>query len=410
MQAMKNVVVFLFILLTNLSFSQVSYIHNTEEAGEAAKKRLKADYIKPFTHLEHTYIIRSKNNQKWGLYLYNNELFTEFLPMTFDEIIYDATKHYFILRQNDLYGIYNLDIVLNSSKHNIVASYDQIDTLYQDGLFLIYTQQRSKKGLLMMKEPYQNITTVANTTYNSLPKFEKDKSYVITESNNKKGLIISQNNSINTIAPIYDEIVEKNEKIYTKCQNGKWGLYDPYSNTEIYACVYSSQKDVQPDSSNYNINIRKYAHKHLNADLVHPIQNGDFLFRARNSHSKKWGLFQKIPSTDSSGFKKFVPMQYDSIVHLKFNNIFFTVCNNNKYGFYFKNKESVPCIYEDYKYVNLRDENKLYTLIAAQKDNKWGWIDWSTGEKLSEFKWNSFEELSNKSKLIAPKYPKYYSN
>ncbi len=140
----------------------------------------------------------------------------------------------------------------------------------------------------------------------------------------------------------------------------------------------------------------KELRKKLKADSIEIDKgNGDGVFKIRNKKTKKWGIRQWI--YEGVKTKELIPMEYDSVKLFPFNGAFTAVYNDGKVGFYLSvwsygtgAKQSVPCIYEDYKRYITDDQ---IPKLAVKKDNKWGWVDWLTGEEKSEFKYETPEDL-----------------
>ncbi|WP_344730605.1 WG repeat-containing protein [Corallibacter vietnamensis] len=145
---------------------------------------------------------------------------------------------------------------------------------------------------------------------------------------------------------------------------------------------------INTDDENYNRIMG------LKADtIVIDNTNGDGVFLARNTASKKWGMFQDL---GDGTFKELIPYNYDKIDFFGWNADYTKVYKNNKVGVYLSTwsyfeaaKETIPCIYDDLRKVNV--DNKNY--LAAKKNNKWGLIDWKTGEKVSQIDYDSLIEL-----------------
>lgn len=145
-----------------------------------------------------------------------------------------------------------------------------------------------------------------------------------------------------------------------------------------------------------------YFKKKLKADIIESDQgNGDGVFRARIKKTKLWGMYQGYGKT----LNELIPAEYDSVHFIPFNGNFSAVYKNGKVGFYLSKwtyddlaKQSVACIYDDYKRYNY----KGLKYLAVKKDGFWGWIDWLTGEEKSEFIYNSKDELPD------PKFTQSY--
>jgi hypothetical protein len=122
----------------------------------------------------------------------------------------------------------------------------------------------------------------------------------------------------------------------------------------------------------------------LSADSIIPDPyNEDGVYNARNKKTKKWGMYQN--------FKEFIPARYDSIDFFGFNHPFTLVWNNGKVGVILDGsdgyKESVPCIYDDgqiWKYWN-REIAQEEKVLKVRKGEKWGMINWITGDIQVDF-------------------------
>ena len=182
----------------------------------------------------------------------------------------------------------------------------------------------------------------------------------------------------------------------------KWGVYDWYLQEMIAECDYASIEDFpETDNTNgldpYTMEILTSFNKQKDKETIDRVDlnggNGDGLFKARSRESKKWGLYQYF----GDEIVEAIPMKYDSLYHFPWNGNYTAVFNDGKVGCYLSYwsydsdaKESVPCIYEDYKRYITDDQ---IPKLAVMKDGKWGWVDWLTGEEKSEFKHETPEDL-----------------
>jgi hypothetical protein len=184
--------------------------------------------------------------------------------------------------------------------------------------------------------------------------------------------------------------------------NRKWGIYDWYHQGMIAECTYTSIEDF-PKTNNpkgldpYTMEILTAFNNQKNVEKVDLIdldnENGDGLFKARSETSEKWGLYQYL----GDEIVEAIPMKYDSLYHFPWNGNYTAVFNDGKIGFYLSYwsyntdaKQTVPCIYDDYKRYITDDQ---IPKLAVQKDGKWGWVDWLTGEEKSEFKYDTPDDL-----------------
>ncbi len=184
--------------------------------------------------------------------------------------------------------------------------------------------------------------------------------------------------------------------------NDRWGVYDWFKQAFVFECKYTTienlPKTTDPSGFNeYSVAIFQAFNNQKDKEKIDLIDmdgnNGDGLFKARSATSKKWGLYQYFDDE----IVEAIPMQYDSLYHFPWNGNYTAVFNEGKVGFYLSYwsynegaKESVQCMYEDYKRYITDDQ---IPKLAVKKDGKWGWVDWLTGEEKSEFKYGTPEDL-----------------
>jgi len=184
--------------------------------------------------------------------------------------------------------------------------------------------------------------------------------------------------------------------------NDAWGIYNWFEQEFLFECEYATISDLPKTTSSFGFNrysaeIFRVFNKEKDNEKIDLIDmddnNGDGLFKARSEKSKKWGLYQYL----GDEIVEAIPMKYDSLYHFPWNGNYTAVFNNGKVGFYLSYwsydtdaKQSVPCIYEDYKRYITDDQ---IPKLAVRKDGKWGWVDWLTAEERSEFKYDTPEDL-----------------
>ena len=124
-------------------------------------------------------------------------------------------------------------------------------------------------------------------------------------------------------------------------------------------------------------------------------ENEDGVFKIRHKKTKKWGMYQWM--YESTQVTQLIPMEYDSLNYFPFNASFTAVYNDGKVGFYLSKwsydneaRQTVPCVYDVYQRFTPEDG---VTRLAVQKNGKWGWVDWLTGEEKSGFMYRNKEEL-----------------
>ena len=135
-------------------------------------------------------------------------------------------------------------------------------------------------------------------------------------------------------------------------------------------------------------------------ELVMDPINGDAVFMALGKNDK-WGMYQWDYVKEKA--ITLIPMEYDSLLFFEFNASYTVVWQNNLLGLYQSKwsyvdaKQTVACAYEDY-YIKQHRGRKY---CALKKDGKWGWVDWLTGEEMTEFIYE------NKSDLPLPHYEQH---
>ncbi|GLB50408.1 hypothetical protein [Neptunitalea lumnitzerae] len=185
-------------------------------------------------------------------------------------------------------------------------------------------------------------------------------------------------------------------------EKGKWGLIDWFDKIYIVPPIYNTYQEVPLTVMNsYELEELEATRQILNADLIeHDNQNGDGALIARNKDTKKWGMYQVFVYSES--YRTLIPAAYDKIDFFDWNGSFTGVFKNGKVGIYLSSwqydeaaKETVPCIYDNYAKVTITDtqtgRQQLY--LAMQKQGKWGWVDWLTGEEKSAFTYASQSEM-----------------
>ena len=244
------------------------------------------------------------------------------------------------------------------------------------------------------------INTIIQPKFDSLGWFD-DKPFAIVKNKNKYGILLNPyeiENAANKVECKFSKILikEKNEAYYTLVkENNLWGLADWFEQEIIIDCIYKTPDEVPLQNvSPWEIAIIKRAKKQLECDVIlFDSGNGDGVFKGRNKNTKKWGMYQDLEGAE---IKTLIPANYDDITFFSWNGKFTAVTQNGKIGFYLskfsygeQTKQSVPCMYDDYK---LYDHNNVIKLACLRDDN-WGWVDWLTGEERSEFKYKTQEAL-----------------
>jgi hypothetical protein len=237
--------------------------------------------------------------------------------------------------------------------------------------------------------------------FDSIGWFKDMQPFTIVKNNNKYGILLNPYEITNASEKVkcrYDaiKIIEKDERYYALVRDGKkWGLVDWFENIYLVDPSFESPEEVplvwvEP----WAIDIFLKSKNKLGADiLVFDEGNGDGVFKARDKITKKWGMYQ---SWEAGNIITAIPAKYDSINFFPFNGMYTAVYNEGKVGIYLsywaygsKAKQTVSCIYDNYKRFDADGIPKL----AVQKNGKWGWIDWLTGEEKSEFIFETTKDL-----------------
>ena len=196
---------------------------------------------------------------------------------------------------------------------------------------------------------------------------------------------------------------ENNKGTYVPVKNNDmWGIYDWFKQVFLFKCEYATMDDLPKTTdpygfNQYSVEIFRAFNKQKDKEKIDMINmdggNGDGLFKARSEQSQKWGLYQYL----GDEIVEAIPMKYDSLYLFPWNGNYTAVFNDGKVGFYLSywsydtdTKQTVPCIYDDYKRYITDDQ---IPKLAVQKDGKWGWVDWLTGKEKSKFKYNTPDDL-----------------
>ena len=120
--------------------------------------------------------------------------------------------------------------------------------------------------------------------------------------------------------------------------------------------------------------------------------NGDGVFKAKSKKAKKWGMYQWM--FEGTKVKELIPMEFDKVDYFPFNGSFTAVYIDGKLGIYLCEwsygddaKQTVDCKYDEMKRYNVKKDKYSggTTYLAMKRDRKWGWVNWLTGEEMTEF-------------------------
>lgn len=228
------------------------------------------------------------------------------------------------------------------------------------------------------------------------------------QSKNKTGIIIQYGDTYDVYYLDAKDFFQKidwgnNKGTHVPVMNAdRWGIYDWYHQKHVFNCEYASLEELPKTTgpygfNEYSIKIFKAFTNDSEREHIDTIDlddtNGDGLFKARSAKTHKWGLYQYL----GDSIVEAIPMKYDSLHHFPWNGNYTAVFNDGKVGFYLSfwsyndaARQTVPCIYEDYKRFTTEDQ---IPRLAVKKEGKWGWIDWLTGETKSEFTYETPDEL-----------------
>lgn len=244
------------------------------------------------------------------------------------------------------------------------------------------------------------VEEIVSPKFDSLSFFNWEDRFQIVKQEKKYGVLLLPSevpDAINRVNCKYEKLLHRrvDDRDYVLFQkNGKWGLIDWFDEFVIVDPIFETPNEVPLVwMESWAVETFKKAKQKLKADLViFDPNNGDGVLKVRNKKTKKWGMYQFIEDME----QELIPMKYDSINFFPFNGKYTAVYNNGKVGFYLSHwsygdntKQSVECLYEDYKRFNADGVPKL----AVKKDGKWGWVDWLTGKEKSEFKYETVDDL-----------------
>lgn len=275
-------------------------------------------------------------------------------------------------------------------------------TLLDEGEYIFKIQHKKTKkwGVYQWDDFDQKAEEMLPCAYDSVGWFNDYQPYMVVKNEDKYGLFLNPYEIMDAAQRVdckYDQIktIEEDGIYFALVAiDNTWGLIDWFDGFAIIPCSYKTSAEVpllQMDS--WQLPTMKAAREKLDADLVvFDENNGDGAFKARHRNTFKWGIFQDF----GDEIVEMIPMRYDSLRPFPYNGNFTAVYNQGKVGFYLcswsyeeEAKESVPCVYEDYQRYN----NEGTTYLAVKKNEKWGWVDWLTGEEKSELKYNSKDDL-----------------
>lgn len=243
--------------------------------------------------------------------------------------------------------------------------------------------------------------------FDSIGLFDEYDQFTIVKNEDKYGLFLNPFEirdadkkatcKYDAIKIITDSISLNMDKCVLVKQNNRWGLIDWFSDYVIVPITYANAEDVPLTyMETWEVDELKHIRRKLKLSLVEFDKgNGDGVFKGQNRQGK-WGMYQGY----EGNYKELIPAIYDNIEFFGFNGNFTLVYQNNKLGIYLSPwsyddaKQTIPCTYDAYKTHTVhRFNGSSSTYLALQKDGKWGWVNWLTGNTEIAFEYNSFEEL-----------------
>lgn len=207
---------------------------------------------------------------------------------------------------------------------------------FKDGLALVSLEQKygiiDKKGKEIIPPEYDNIVCLPND-------------FFIVKENGKNGVVNKKKKEI--IPLVYDEIGEFSDELFCAKLDEKWGIIDK-NNHEIIPFKY------------------EYISKFAEGTAI-AILDG------------KYGII------NAKG-EELISHKYDEVwMDVDFTDNFIGVKLNNKWGVINKERELVPCIYDDVNYISEE-------IVSVTKDGKEGLID-KNGRTLTAFKYDEIRPL-----------------
>jgi hypothetical protein len=172
-------------------------------------------------------------------------------------------------------------------------------------------------------------------------------------------------------------------------KNGvKWGLIE-MADDNIYLSrnfLYNSSEEVPAATGfqSYQLEMMENLRKENKLDLLVPLDENGYYFKARNKKTKFFGLY----AGEGMPFKQ-IPAKYDDIIRHR-NPETYEVWEDGKVGYYNGNFNLViEPIYDDFKFVHLD-----YTYgCALKKNGKWELYDAHEHIKLVESNAKTIDEL-----------------
>ncbi len=221
--------------------------------------------------------------------------------------------------------------------------------------------------------------------YDSLGFVTPDVPYTVVKNLNKYGILKSPfkyENPESEVRFIFNDIksVEKDGKKYLIGKRGrKWAQIDWYTGVNYTPYIHLDYRKMDfKELSREELEFIKAVRRKKGFDFVEFDRiNGNDIFIARQGRLRKWGMYK---GKDVNNLDQLIPNEFDSLEFFPSNNNFSPVYLGGKVGFYtmvdYEVKKIASTEYEAFKRVKLNDLDYL----AVQKQGRWGWMDWYSGE------------------------------
>lgn len=276
-------------------------------------------------------------------------------------------------------------------------------------IYRVQSRTNKKWGIFRIYNK-EEIEELIPCKFDSVGWFKGYEPFLVVKNKGKYGILLNPyeiQDAADSVKCIYDAVqLTTDEGAYYALvkKDAKWGLIDWFDGFLVVDYSEDRPEDVPLTSlSEWKKPLYTSLRKKLNADLIDLDEgNEDGVVKVRNKESFKWGMYQVLNEDE---IKEIIPMKYDSLEYFGYNGKVTPVYNDGRIGFYLSSwsygeaaRESVPCVYEDYQRfvankTNEHDHPYEVLYMAVKKEGKWGWIDWETGEKKSEFVFETRDTL-----------------
>lgn len=423
-------------LLNKKGFQEIK-IQDTDKSHWAYKQKNKwgllsisFDYLEyPFqakyedikSYLVDNEYIAAKSKNKWGIISMSSS--KPALNFKYDELalsIYTGRDQelemasWIPVRQENKWGLFYQDF--NQFYKVLAVEYDQIIPLNGTD---IQVSKNGKIGILKIEDATslqematgeEGIKTILPLVYDSItkapdvPKYEADPitfenvligyqatELLITHQDGKKGLISSIDYS-SKLSPSYNDFdFAFDEKIIITKKDGKYGILQKNDYTEQHPPSLDKIEKTENDNITIYQNGKKGAFNLANMKIsLAPIYD-DYTLSWYYKNNKAQYYF-KVTLDDKKGlvslpFDNFtLTPEYDEIVYTDFDNLYFCVKKNDKYGIVSNNNKIIlPIIYDK---IDLWNNEKLIGYVRVQKDNKFGLVKLSSGQLHLPLEWD----------------------